>query len=84
MGITSFICDSFHSIGTWLFSSLDENYKLKILLAKYKKVLTFLLLAFFNLKIHYLVNGKFKIIKNLHYFRLYFEMRGDDTEQSIK
>ena len=37
MGITSFICDSFHSIGTWLFSSLDENYKLKILLAKLKK-----------------------------------------------
>ena len=50
MGIASFTCDSFHSIDTWLFSSLKENYKLKNLNAKEEKVLTLLPLTFFNLE----------------------------------
>ena len=55
MGIASCSCGSFHSIDTWLFSSLIENHKLKNLLLKVGKVLAFLYLAFFNLEqmIHY-------------------------------
>ena len=34
MGTASFVCDSFHAIDTWRFSSLNENHKLMSLLAK--------------------------------------------------
>ena len=44
MDIASFICDNFYLIYTWLFSSFNENFKLKNVLAKVEKVWNFCLL----------------------------------------
>ena len=48
--IASLINGSFHSIDTLILFYLNENYKVKKLLAKVEKVLTFLSLPFFNLE----------------------------------
>ena len=37
MSIASFGCDSFHSIDTSIFSSLNENHILKNLIAKFRE-----------------------------------------------
>lgn len=49
MSIASFTYDSFHSIDTYLFSSLNESHKLKNLTKKAEKVLAFFSLSVFNL-----------------------------------
>ena len=49
MSIASFTYDSFHSIDTYLFSSLNESHKLKNLTKKVEKVLAFFSLSVFNL-----------------------------------
>ena len=51
MGIVTFICDSFHSIDTCLFSYLFsyENHELANLHAKAETVLKFFSLAFVDL-----------------------------------
>ena len=49
-GIAYFTCDRFNSIDTSIFSYLNENYKLKKLLVRVEKVLTFLFFVFFNLE----------------------------------
>ena len=43
MSIASFTYDSFHSIDTYLFSSLNESHKLKNLTKKVEKVWHFFL-----------------------------------------
>ena len=53
MGITSFTSNSLFIrlvVDLFFSSSLKENYKLRNLLAKVEKVLTFLSLTFFNPK----------------------------------
>lgn len=57
MSIASFTYDSFHSIDTCLFSSLNESHKLKNLTKKAEKVLTFFSLSVFNL-IHLFIISK--------------------------
>lgn len=57
MSIASFTYDSFHSIDTCLFSSLNESHELKNLTKKAEKVLTFFSLSVFNL-IHLFIISK--------------------------
>ena len=75
----------FTTDGIW--SSLNENYKLKILFANVEIILIFFLSRIPQSRVEDLLFGyyfKFFSDKYAHYFRLQFEMRVGDTEQSVK
>ena len=52
MGIASFTCDSFHLIDTLFLFSPNKIYKLKNLVLKVRKVLTFYVLRVLHPKVN--------------------------------